>query len=85
MTDKLLWQGKSIDALTNDEVFAAVKTVRETQDNYLKKRAEMQQKSVNADHRFNKMFRNELPPINPLFASLRDALENEMKKRTGAK
>lgn len=79
----LLWAGKAIDSLTDKEVFDAVKVIRETESNYLSKRVIMQANANKKDHRFNKMFSQKLPEMNPLFIQLRDNLENELKKRTG--
>lgn len=82
---QLLWQGKAIDSLTDTEVFNAVKTIRETESNYLKKREIMKANVNKSGHRFNKMFSTSLPEMNPLFIQLRDKLENELKVRTGVK
>lgn len=80
-----IWQGKQIDSLTLKELESAVGIVRGTAEKYNTKRAEMDKLRTNKDHRFNKMFVTELPPINPLFAQLQTDLETELKRRTGVK
>lgn len=76
---------KPIDSLTLQELESAVGVVRSTAEKYNAKRAEMDRLKGIVDHRFNKMFPAELPPVNPLFTQLQTDLENELKRRTGVK
>jgi hypothetical protein len=80
-----VWNGKQIDSLSLKELEQAVGTVRSTAEKYNAKRAEMEKMKDNKDHRFNKMFVTELPPVNPLFTQLQNDLEAELKRRTGVK
>ena len=78
--------GKSIDGMTDTEVFAAAASMRNSLQRYNERRELMTKGAATPGHRINKMFADkELPEMNPFFKETLDNLENEVKKRTGVK
>ncbi len=75
----MMWQGKSIDTLTDDELWAAIQSVAGMDNFRFDKFTDP--RIDKPKHRLNKIFGKAKPAENPAFTNLAELLNTEYQNR----
>lgn len=76
----MLWAGKEISKLSDDELMDAINSVAHMDNFRFDKEADP--RLSKPKHRLGKIFKGSLPPANPAFVNLVSELNNEYLNRT---